>query len=91
MRTWMTFALLFLAPASVAMAQRPLTEAEQLEGARKYETAVNNRDRAAIERAFDVDAMLDRATRGYDSADPLVQAFRQGFKSRFQFGAAIAT
>lgn len=83
----MTLSLLL--PASVALAQRPLTEAEQLEIARRFETAVNKRDLAAITQAFDVDAMLERATRGYDSSEPFVRNFRAGAKSAFKFAAEL--
>jgi hypothetical protein len=75
--------------AAMALGQEPAERAlEDLP--RKIEEAFRKGDPAALDRAIDVEALLDRALKGVGGASESLAGFRNGVKKSFQFGPRVA-
>ncbi len=67
-----------------ALAQGPLEDF-----ARRIEESLRKGEPAALDRAVDVDAMLDRALQGVKAAPESMAGFRTGVKKSFEYGKAV--
>lgn len=57
---------------------------------RKIEESLRKGDPAPLDRAIDVDALLDRALRGVQAEPKAVEGFRAGVKKGFSYGPKLA-
>lgn len=69
---------LVVAAGAAADAKEAFTEAQAVALGRQIETAMNRKDPSVLDRAFDFDAMLDRAMSRYDVSQKLKDDFRRG-------------
>lgn len=75
--------------AALLLSVQEPAEAASVEVARAIEAAIAGKDFEAADRQFDVDALLDRATKGSAAPEDFKKGFRTGLKRKFTWGKAI--
>lgn len=75
---------------ALLLASQALSEADALDLARKIEKSIAEEGGGWVDRAFDVDAMVDRALQGVEASEASKSGFRKGVKKSFSVGKKIA-